>query len=296
MLLGATLAAVACGLFPSLEGLSGGVDATTDAASEAPALDAPSESASDASDGGASVDASDGACVSAHGPPMVRIPVGDFCIDSTEVTNTDYAAFVDAVSKGATIATPPNGACAWNTSIAPLSSTQLCTPDTTDASAHPTRPVSCVNWCDAYAYCAWAGKRLCGAIDGGVLDFANVINPQNQSFVACSVNATQAFPYGAAYVKGNCNTKDLYDASPGIPADVKSFAQCVGGYPGIYDLTGNVEEWSDSCQSADGSADYCHEFGDCFDYTATGPSRCDNADYDQRSARGPDVGIRCCSP
>jgi len=229
---------------------------------------------------------------------MVRVPYGDggFCIDSTEVTTTEYAAFLDAVSKGATIVTPPGGVCNWNTSVA-ASTTGYCTAGTTDPNAHPNRPMACVNWCDAYAYCAWAGKRMCGAVGGGPVPFGSVITPSNQQYAACSANATKAYPYGSSYVKGDCNTRDLYDASPAV-ADVESFAACVGGFPGIYDIAGNVEEWLDSCETfGDGGAtDICHESGDAYDFNATGPARCDNDDSDYRSVQGPDVGIRCCSP
>ena len=168
----------------------------------------------------------------------------------------------------------------------------------TDPNAHPNRAVACIDWCDAYAYCAWAGKRLCGAVDGGVLDFSEYATTANQSFVACSANGTRAYPYGATYVKGDCNTKDLYDASQPAAADVASFGQCVGGYPGIFDVTGNVEEWTDSCvQNAEGGAnDICHEFGDSFNYTYGTPARCDSADSDSRTLRGVDIGVRCCSP
>jgi hypothetical protein len=31
-------------------------------------------------------------------------------------------------------------------------------------------PITNVDWCDAYAYCAGIGKRLCGKIGGGTLD------------------------------------------------------------------------------------------------------------------------------
>ncbi len=285
----ALLAVSSCGLFPSLDDLTRGADA---AAADATSADAAADAVADAGDAGA--------CVSLHGPAMVWVPTGGggFCIDSTEVTTTDYAAFLDAVSKGATVATPSSGVCGWNASCAP-SITGACTTDTTDPVAHPNRPVACVDWCDAYAYCAWAGKRMCGAVDGGVLAFANVISPANQTYVACSANGTQAYPYGSSYVKGNCNTKDLYgDAGNNAVADVKGFPLCVGAFPGIYDISGNVEEWLDSCdeKSEGGANDDCHESGDCFDYVATGPARCDNNDYDSRSVRYPDVGIRCCSP
>jgi hypothetical protein len=135
--------------------------------------------------------------------------------------------------------------------------------------------------------------------DGGVLDFNGFIGSANQTYAACSTNATLTYPYGNTYVQGNCNTKDLYEGGVGAGvADTKSFAQCAGGFAGIYDITGNVEEWMDSCleKGEGGANDPCHESGDCFDYTATGPARCDNNDSDNRTSRGPDIGIRCCSP
>ncbi|HEX4516783.1 MAG TPA: hypothetical protein VH054_24715, partial [Polyangiaceae bacterium] len=107
-LLVAALAASACGLFPSLDDLTSGpadvtVETLGDAAVDvAPPLDATNE----ANDAGAGADGDAGACTSLHGPSMVYVPAngGGFCIDSTEVTTTQYAEFVSAVAKGATVA------------------------------------------------------------------------------------------------------------------------------------------------------------------------------------------------
>jgi formylglycine-generating enzyme required for sulfatase activity len=299
----AILTASACGLFPSLDDLtSGPADVTVETLADA-AVDValPLDATNETSDAGTGTDADAGPCPSLHGPSMVYVPAngGGFCIDSTEVTTTQYAEFVSAVAKGATVVQPSANVCQWNVSVTPLTSgDDGCTTDTTNPIAHANRPVSCVNWCDAYAFCAWAGKRMCGSIDAGVLPFNAPITNANQAYVACSANATQTYPYGKTYIKGYCNTKDLYDGGSGAVADTKAFAQCVGGFPGIYDLTGNVEEWIDSCAEGGegGTNDTCHESGDCFDYTTSGPARCDNDDSDYRTWQGTDVGIRCCSP
>src|SRR5438445_3243368 len=112
----------------------------------------PLRSAADASDAQASKDA----CPAGKGGPAM-VPAGSFCIDQTEVTNAQYQDFV---------ATNPSHAdqipeCAWNGSWVPFSGAW--TYDNQTA----TFPVAGVNWCQAYGFCAWAGKHLCGAPGGG---------------------------------------------------------------------------------------------------------------------------------
>lgn len=80
----------------------------------------------------------------------MKVPVGSagaYCMDATEVTNADYAAFLAA--------NPPTSGqvawCAWNTSYLP--------PFGWPATGKENHPVVRVDWCDARAYCKWAGKR-----------------------------------------------------------------------------------------------------------------------------------------
>jgi formylglycine-generating enzyme required for sulfatase activity len=94
-----------------------------------------------------------GECGEHGGAKMVR--VGSFCIDATEVTRGEFLAFLAAPLEQRTAARPPE--CAWNT-----------TDPTINATASGLgNPVGEINFCDALAYCAWAGKRLCGRIGGG---------------------------------------------------------------------------------------------------------------------------------
>lgn len=211
-------------------------------------------------------------CQGSKGPQPVR--VGDYCIDSTEVTNGDYAEFL-AAKTGDTSGQPPE--CAWNTSFAP------------GFTAAKTVPVRGPDWCDALAYCAWAGKRLCGRIGGGPLPSNLRENAAaDEWFRVCTKDGTRAYPYGSTFSVDACNCD-----KPGGAVPVKSFATCEGGYPGIFDMAGNLWEWENSC--ADGGATAA-----C---AVRGGSYANNSMGDCKSTLTPtrdratvtDVTIRCCS-
>lgn len=287
--------ASACSLFVSLDGLDDGTATLVTDGGDRDGSDAPSDGPAEGPTDASSDGADGGPCSGKAGPAMVA--VGNFCIDSTEVTNEQYAAFLAALAGGAAV-TQPAALCAWNTDLQP--SPTSCPSPRVDALVNPDLPVACVDWCDAYAYCAWAGKRLCGKIGGGGVDFATPTSLQGQWMTACSANGTRVYPYGDSYQPGVCNSVDR-DAGHVLP--VGTLPGCVGGSPGIYDMAGNVEEWMDSCEDNQegGANDRCLEIGDSFSYSyarPTTPGQCGvQGDYDERNVNIYDsVGIRCCSP
>ena len=72
----------------------------------------------------------------------------------------------------------------------------------------------------------------------------------------------------------------------------------MSGYVGVYDLSGNVWEWEDSCDGTTGSNDLCRLRGGSFGVYPGDYLRCDYGGYDGFGARvgGLDIGLRCCSP
>jgi formylglycine-generating enzyme required for sulfatase activity len=156
-----------------------------------------------------------------------------------------------------------------------------------------------VNWCDAYMYCAWAGKRLCGNADGGPADYKGWADPNaSQWFKACSHNndGAHVYPYGLTYDPRACNGAD-YDAGVPLP----SLSTCHGGYAGLFDMSGNVVEWEDSCQPTapdasdqTGASDSCRIRGGSF-LTNEQELRCDLGVATGRNNGGLDNGFRCCS-
>jgi formylglycine-generating enzyme required for sulfatase activity len=215
--------------------------------------------------------------------PLVSVPTpgGDsFEIDATEVTNAAYANFLAA---GVSIS-QQSQECAWNTTYLP----RLEWPPA-DADAH--RPVVFVNWCDAAAYCRWAGKRLCGKIGGGSNGYNDYKDPKlDQWYAACSAGGLSTYPYGNTYDQGACNGVD-YHANKTL--DVAQLSACQGGYPNLYDMSGNVAEWEDAC-----AGDTCRVRGGAFDHTSTPMLLACDGSFDAY-ARGADaerVGFRCCTP
>lgn len=222
------------------------------------------------------------ACPDQHGSPMVRLPpeAGGFCIDAHETTRGEYAEFLEAAEDVEQIEE-----CAWNLSFEPTEGQ-----NDTDMNL----PVVGVDFCDAHAYCTWAGKRMCGAIGGGSTDFEAFADPTvSQWQAACSRGGTRAFPYGNTYDGSLCNGAD-YSADQDATIAVGE-SQCVGGYEGIFDMSGNVWEWEDSCFT-DMTDDLvkCRLRGGEFS-NPEGFLRCDYGGfYITRDFTTNSIGIRCC--
>jgi formylglycine-generating enzyme required for sulfatase activity len=229
-----------------------------------------------------------GGCPHLPGPSMVKVttPNGSYCIDSTEVTNAQYA---DLIASGFTLTNPPAD---YPPGCQPGSPT---TPpeDWPPVAGLDSFPVVQLTWCQAYTYCAWAGKRLCGAIGGGPL--AQGIddgNPQiSQWLFACSNAGTLTYPYGNTYSATTCGGQD---AASHI-AQVTFYPQCVGGFAGIYEMSGNVWEWIDSCgTNSNPTQAFCRTYGGAFDSTQTELTCASERNWVITSGAA-NIGFRCCA-
>jgi sulfatase modifying factor 1 len=226
--------------------------------------------ASDAADLPVTSDAGDAATtlapdvLASSGPPCVdkgmrRVgAVGqEFCIDMTEVTNVSYQFFVDA-NPSPTF----RAECTWKTTHAwslPSGSVY--------ETGRGDWPVVGVDWCDADAYCAWAGKKLCS---------------RERWSAACSGAGARKYSYGDSFDKNACNLDGQKEA-------VGTRASCTGAYDGVYDLLGNVEEWGDVPFVAGSSSntDSTRTLGG-LDCTSEGAAAV-------RALRSDAIGFRCCA-
>ncbi len=236
------------------------------------------------------------------GVGMVRITMPDgrgFCIDQRAATQAEYAVFVDSVRPARKMPTPPDShvmakACAeWLDPVTPASKYDefpTCG-KFYDPAAFPDKPMLCMDWCAAYAFCAWSGKRLCsnhgtpitsGAPDGSELAFV------------CSNGGKDEYQFDPA-------------ARPGCASDAGSLAQrfppadCVGNTP-PFDQVASVTGWLPVY------ADECHmsvvELPDgpvvsplCLHYGGIGPAGVRPCSHAGGVARrhSSSVGVRCCS-
>ncbi len=218
-------------------------------------------------------------CTGHAGPEPVKAQ--GFCIDSTEVTNAQYAQFLDAKKGNASgqIAT-----CAWNTTYVPESGWPV-------EKDKGSLPVVEVDWCDAHAFCAWSGKRLCGKVGGGASAPEEAARVSDQWFFACSAGGTRTYPFAIPYADHNCNGND-HDIRRAIA--VGTMAKCEGGFGGLFDMSGNVAEWEDACTGSSGASDQCVLRGGAYESSGS-KMTCGSVEVDGRSAAHGDVGFRCCS-
>jgi formylglycine-generating enzyme len=224
-------------------------------------------------------------CAGTAGPTPINVE-GKFCIDSTEVTNAQYKEFIDAAEE----ITQPE-ACSWNAELGSLRAFEPLDhwPPPEPLLEHP---VDYVDWCDAWAYCHWAGKRLCARVDGTPPDFEDYASTRSELFYACSQGGELAYPYGDTYSPQACATEDRSQTLP-----VGSLPDCQGGYSGVFDLSGNSAEWNGLCNDAAGATDYCRIGPDGvttyelpFDHWSCGFSA-----SQPRNTASSALGIRCCS-
>lgn len=245
-------------------------------------------------DDGGGPDPGGPACPSdAPGPTMVKVgSAGNaFCIDSTEVTVKQYKQFL------AENPTPKNltAECSWKTAFSADAG----------ASGSDDLPQVYVDWCDAVAYCKWAGKRLCGKIVDGQnpgqgLSQTDLGTAQtDQWYIACSAGGTKRYGYGTSLKPGICNLNpDGLHPKPLKPPG--SFPECVAGTAGIFDMIGNVWEWIDYCAPVNETTkpeDYiCYARGGSFG-AAEANAECNfNGTIAKRSGKNDQVGFRCCAP
>jgi formylglycine-generating enzyme len=252
------------------------------------------------SDAGAEAAALAKPCPSGKGPTMVRVPARGTsqCIDSTEVTRVQYAAFLADVKAGVTLTR--DALCTSNASVdidSDCMNERLYCKSNCDQ-----HPQVCVSWCAAHAYCAWAGKKLCGSLDGSVL-FGPTPDLKKSAWMNICGSGTRddgepelKYSYGEDYQADACNTGSCDTKGDCGTAPVGSFPKCQGQGPfaGVFDMVGNVSEWVD--ERGNGSATSVGYRGSDFDRDAV-ISGCNGvtSTADLPTLASPYTGIRCCA-
>jgi formylglycine-generating enzyme required for sulfatase activity len=149
--------------------------------------------------------------------PVHASHVAAFDLDLTEVTVAQYSRCVQA---GACV--PASGVVQWPnvSSDEQQLSKDMCNEDRADRQDHA---VNCVDWSMADAYCRWAGKRL--------------PTEEEWEYAACGGDCNELMKgkVGRSIVRGATRWPYTSRVASGSP-----------GPFGLYDMAGNVWEWTAS--------------------------------------------------
>ncbi len=206
--------------------------------------------------------------VDPEAPECLRIGTSKVCIDALQFTNARYAAFLranggecDGVScldpeeEGARVVKrEKDGARQW-----------------TVKPGYENHPVVTVTWQGAKAACERIGRRLCTVAEWRA---------------ACEGPNRSRFPYGNEFDPKACNG---FESGRLKTVPVGSLEDCVGALDGLYDMSGNVWEWSATCTPRK-----CVVFGGSY-RSYNEYSRCDVTDGFTPSLGERFTGFRCCA-
>jgi formylglycine-generating enzyme required for sulfatase activity len=201
----------------------------------------------------------------AEDAPAQTIDLPAFEMDKFEVSNDDFALFVD--STGYVTDAENSGSHSWQEY----------------AEGKGNHPVVKVTWNDAVAFCEWAGKRL----------------PTEQEWEkAARGDDARTYPWGNDFDASLANVKDT-----GLRGTTASGSFPGGASPyGVEDIAGNVWEWTASWFKAyDGGANDNPYYGERFRVTRGGAWFEEAAQVTtyNRNAADPDItanddlGFRC---
>jgi formylglycine-generating enzyme required for sulfatase activity len=140
-------------------------------------------------------------------------------------------------------------------------------------SATGADPWTELSWVEANDACEAAGKRLCSA---------------EEWMTACMgphVGEETTYPYGATYGDESCNGQE---SGIGRARPTGSLEGCEGGYPGLFDMSGNVEEYTSTCEGFQ-----CHYHGGNFESDRWG-LRCRAYFAPYVEGARSSLGFRCC--
>ena len=256
------------GLGSPIDPVDGGAADATLGASDAGDATAAEAAADGASEG---VPPSDPGCTLGKGGPMALLAFASdgapprYCIDRTEVTQKQYDEFLNSPQPGNKF-----GGCPNKDLLRPADTQNSCDPTSFAPDSSADLPVVCVDVCDAETYCQWAGEK-------------HVCTPDEWRVACQSGNQVNAYTYGNDYKPNRCNAAGY--TTPSHSVAVGSLPLC-GPATGtrIYDLTGNVWEWTSPAREARGGG---FRSGD--DLTL----RC-NYEGGVGVPFSNDVGFRCC--
>lgn len=219
---------------------------------------------------------------------------GCFWIDQTEVTVEAYREWLEDDDEQS----PDWEAdyCAWKTERSdPARDRSLCDVplSATERDAFgASKPIRCVDFCDADAYCRYRGKRLC--YDFNEFGTTGPRGYPREWRFACTNQLSTLFPWGDDSDETRCNTGQRGRACPDNscgPTPVARRPDCRTP-SAIYDLLGNVGEWTYACNDLNPEAPVCLvRGGGYFDPIMS----CQIERTEPVSARLSDVGFRCCA-